>query len=294
MKEIKRFNNSGLSEFFGLGTDSDSFIFKSPDNVQFSYPEPHRKEMYSLGIITNGTAELRVGLNNYLVRSPGLIAIGPDEVRQWTLNQPDIKVTGLFFTEDFAISGLTDALFLKRLPFYQKTGHHVIPLAPKELSALKSLFQQIGKKHQSNDPNKMGSIQAILRVLLLEAINLQGISDPLDPGNHSQAHHVTARFKELLAERFAIHRSVSYYAEQLFITPKHLSQTIKEQTGKTAGKMIDELVCLEAKILLQIEELNISQVSQQLNFANPSFFSKFFRRSTGLSPQQYRHSLVQK
>ena len=294
MKGIKRFNNNGLSEILGLGADSGSFIFKSADNIQVSYPEPHRKEMYSLGIITGGTAELRVGLNNYSVQAPGLIAIGPDEVRQWTLNQPGIKITGLFFTEDFAISGLTDALFLKRLPFYQKSGHHVIPLNPKELSALKPLFQQIEKKHRSTDLNKMGSIQAILRVLLLESMTLQRISDQLDQGNLSQAHHVTIRFKELLAERFAAHRSVSYYAEQLFITPKHLSQTVKEQTGKTAGKMIDELVCLEAKILLQIEELNISQVSQQLNFANPSFFSKFFRRSTGLSPQQYRYNLLQK
>lgn len=112
MKAIKRFNSSGLSEIFGLAPSSGSFIFKPADNTQVSYPEPHRKEMFSLGSITSGSAELRVGLSNYQVQAPGLVAIGPDEVRQWVLNQSDIKITGLFFTDDFAIAGLADALFL--------------------------------------------------------------------------------------------------------------------------------------------------------------------------------------
>jgi AraC family transcriptional regulator, transcriptional activator of pobA len=242
MKEIKRFNNSGLSEYFGLGVNPGSFIFKEPGNIQVSFPEPHRKEMFSFGMITNGTVELRVGLNNYLVKAPGIIAIGPDEVRQWTVNQSDLKVTGLFFTEEFAVSGFTDALFLKRLPFYQKNGHHFIPLLPKEEGGLKLLFQQIREKHRSVTPNKLAGIQALLRVLLLEAVNLQGVNVQLDPGKRSQGHHLAERFRELLAERFSGQRSVSYYAEQLFISPKHLSQIVKEQTGKAARELIDEFV----------------------------------------------------
>jgi AraC family transcriptional regulator, transcriptional activator of pobA len=293
MAAIKRFNSSSLSEILGLAPSSGSFIFKPADHVRVSYPEPHRKEMFSLGLITGGTAKLKIDLDSYVVQAPGLVAIGPDDVRQWILNESDIKITGLFFTEDFAISGLSDALFLKRLTFYQKSGPHFIPLNPDELSALKFLFHQIGKKYRSIAPNKMESIQAMLRVLLLEVVNIQRMQVQHSGAKHLQAHYLTAKFEELLALHYERQRTVSYYAGQLFISPKHLSQTVKEQTGKTARELIDERVCLEAKILLQIEELNISQISQQLNFANPSFFGKFFKGGTGMGPQQYRSKLVQ-
>lgn len=72
MKEIKRYNGRGLSELFGLDGNSDPFIFKSADIIPVSSAEPHRKEMFSMGIITSGAAELKVGLNSYLVVAPAV------------------------------------------------------------------------------------------------------------------------------------------------------------------------------------------------------------------------------
>jgi AraC family transcriptional activator of pobA len=293
VKEIKRYSGRGLAEIFGLDRNSGSFICKSADLVAVRSSEPHRKEMFTLGIITSGAAELKVGLNNYRVKAPGLVAIGPDDVRQLIISCPDTKITGLFFTEDFVVSGLTEPLFLRCLPLYQKAGRHFISLNADELGILKLLFGQIENKYLSADRNKMEIIQAMLRLLLLEVKNLEEITIEHGLPKASRAHYLTSKFKELLLERFAMHRTVSYYADQLFVSPKHLSQTVKAQMGKTACELIDEVVCLEAKVLLQIEELIISQVSQQLNFADPSTFGKFFKRSIGMSPKNYRNKLAQ-
>ncbi len=86
-------------------------------------------------------------------------------------------------------------------------------------------------------------------------------------------------------------RSVTFYADKLFVTPKHLSAVLKEISEKTAGEWIDLRVILEAKLLLRSTGLNIQEISTKLNFANQSFFGKYFKHLTGMSPRDYRAKL---
>ncbi len=83
-------------------------------------------------------------------------------------------------------------------------------------------------------------------------------------------------------------RSVTYYAGKLCVSPKHLSTMVKEISGRTAGEWIDSYVILEAKLLLQNTGLTIQEVSTKLNFPNQSFFGKYFKHITGMSPRAFR------
>ena len=96
----------------------------------------------------------------------------------------------------------------------------------------------------------------------------------------------------LVEESFSKERSVNYYAEKLNITPKHLSAVAKETSGHTAGEWIDSYVILEAKMLLQNSEMSIQEISSRLNFANQSFFGKYFKHHTGVSPKAFRSSNI--
>lgn len=96
---------------------------------------------------------------------------------------------------------------------------------------------------------------------------------------------------QLLEENFKRERAVAFYAGKLFVTPKHLSAVLKEVSDKTAGEWIDQRVILEAKVLLRSTGLNIQEISAMLNFANQSFFGKYFRHLTGMSPRDYRSKL---
>ena len=84
---------------------------------------------------------------------------------------------------------------------------------------------------------------------------------------------------------------MNFYAEKLFVTPKHLSAVLKEISGKTAGEWIDHRVILEAKLLLRTTGMNIQEISVALNFSNQSFFGKYFKHLTGLSPREYRNRI---
>lgn len=86
-------------------------------------------------------------------------------------------------------------------------------------------------------------------------------------------------------------RKVLYYADRLHLSASYLSTVVKRISGKTAAEWIDDYVVLEAKALLKSTKLTIQQISDELNFPSQSFFGKYFKRITGLSPKEYREKI---
>lgn len=79
-----------------------------------------------------------------------------------------------------------------------------------------------------------------------------------------------------------------FYDKKLCLTPKYLSSTIKEVSGKLAGDWIDNYVIIEAKALLISTNLTVQEICYELNFSTPSSFTRFFKRITGMSPRKFR------
>lgn len=97
-------------------------------------------------------------------------------------------------------------------------------------------------------------------------------------------------FIEELSHHFRQERSVGFYAERLHLTPKYLTTLLRTTTGRTASEWIDEYVVLEAKNLLKYSTMNIQEVAYYLHFPNQSFFGKYFKQHTGMTPSAYRSS----
>ena len=97
-------------------------------------------------------------------------------------------------------------------------------------------------------------------------------------------------FIEELSKNYTRERSVGLYAERLHLTPKYLTTLLRTTTGRTASEWIDEYVILEAKNLLKFSSMNIQEVAYYLHFPNQSFFGKYFRHHTGMTPSAYRSS----
>ena len=104
-----------------------------------------------------------------------------------------------------------------------------------------------------------------------------------------KSHILLKRFYLLVEESFQKNLSLSDYASFLAVTPNHLTQTVKQLTGKTSTQIIIQKQILETKRLLLHTNLNVSQIAAQLNFEDQSYFSKFFKRETQLTPLEYRN-----
>ena len=81
---------------------------------------------------------------------------------------------------------------------------------------------------------------------------------------------------------------MEYYAKHLGITPKYLSLICKKRVGKNASKVIDGAVINKAKELLTQSGLSVQEVAERLNFVSQSFFGKYFKQRTGVSPSRYK------
>ena len=84
------------------------------------------------------------------------------------------------------------------------------------------------------------------------------------------------------------HREVMFYAEQMCVSPSYLSTVVKQKTGKPALQWIIDLVINEAKQELKYSSWSIKEISVNLSFSTQSFFGKYFKKYTGISPKVYR------
>ena len=97
-----------------------------------------------------------------------------------------------------------------------------------------------------------------------------------------------SQFMNILGKHYTQERSVGFYAGQLNLTPKYLTTLIRKTSGRTAVEWIDDYVVLEAKNLLKYSTMSIQEIAYYLNFSNQSFFGKYFKSHTGMTPSAYR------
>lgn len=111
------------------------------------------------------------------------------------------------------------------------------------------------------------------------------------PEGLSRQEEIFKRFIHLVLKHCTRQREVSFYAAELFITPRYLSSVVQHVTGTTAKSIIDRHVILEIKALLQSTHLSIQEIANQLQFPDQSFFGRYFKKHTGISPMHYKRNL---
>lgn len=108
------------------------------------------------------------------------------------------------------------------------------------------------------------------------------------PTRLSRQEEVFRCFIALVSEHNRSERTIGFYAGKLCLTPHYLSTLIRETSGQTVMQWINQAIVLEAKVLLRHSDLLVFQIADELNFPTPSFFSKFFKRMTGMTPVEYQ------
>ena len=95
-------------------------------------------------------------------------------------------------------------------------------------------------------------------------------------------------FKKTLMENYRQHHDIGFYAESLHISTTYLSRIVKHITGHTVRFHISELLCADARKLLECTDLDIKEIAEKLGFSDQSVFGKFFVKKTGVSPMKFR------
>lgn len=262
------------------------YLFVSSGNSPY-HEEPYRAESYAIVYIKEGGVKLNAGLASWDVQAPSIITLGQSVIRYFTKNSESLKMDVIFFKDSFLLERHTDHFFLSRYDFFENDDLHVLPLDEAGAEKFKKIYELIQLTQSGSGYNQAEIVRAYIFALIfdVDAWHWQHLSKT---SSSVKSHPLFEKFRHLLSKNYKQQRKLEFYAEHLHLTSKSLSAAIKKQTGRSAGKWIDDAIILEAKVLLQNKSLSVSQISGMLNFSDLSVFGKFFRAVTGMSPVEYR------
>ncbi|NDV64394.1 AraC family transcriptional regulator [Bacteroides sp. 224] len=275
------------SQRFASIQDNDFIIFNDLKSMPL-YEAPTRMETSVVSICTNGYTRITINMQEYYISSGTLLIIFPDQIMQSLEISDDFQ--GVFIAVSKKLSDEVYPKLKVILPlFFYTKEYPCINLSGEEVGSLMNYYDLFwGKIKRENSYYSKEIIQGILVSMFYEIYDLYRRRVPRKSEKRNRKEVLFDQFMRLLSESYRKERSVNFYAKELFLTPKHLSSVVKEVSGKTAGEWIDVFVIFEAKSLLKSSQKNIQEISDELNFANQSFFGKYFKHYTGMSPKEYR------
>lgn len=272
--------------------DNDIALFDTESVTSLYNDGPSKLEVVSIGLCLEGSTRFNISLREFELIPGRMVIALPNQIiehRQFSAN-----FRGIFFAvsknllESLPKVGnvLSFFFFLKDYPCFDLNLH--------EQEMIKEYHAFIRKRlRNKEDMYRREVVMGLMQGFFFELCNIFNSYAPDSSAvvkSKSRKEYIFERFYESLIQSYQSERSVKFYADQLCLTPKHLSGVVKEISGKTVGEWIDELVILEAKALLNSSSMNIQEIADRLNFANQSFFGKYFKHYTGMSPKEYRKS----
>ena len=159
-----------------------------------------------------------------------------------------------------------------------------------ELAQLFSMILRRIDKQETNEP------KTVLQNLSCAVVGI--ISDSMQEiiGQKSQIKRhleITLAFKELFSEEKQINRNISYYAEALHISPVYLNEVIKDITGTSVSKYVQNELMLRAKRMLAHTTLRISEISALLGIDDCAYFTRLFTKTVGINPTCFRKKYLE-
>lgn len=250
---------------------------------------PLRLDALILILCTEGTGKIGIDLREYDVQKNTLIVVQPQNYIYLSDISGDCRANVVccsrYIIEE-VLPRLTDLLPL----IIHHRSEPVIYLKPHDAESLNGFFRFLKEKISGpRTPFLKQKLQCVLQAALFEMMDIEMTSNNLSRELKTRKEEIMAKFILAISENFRTHRRVTFYAERLCITPKHLSTVVKEISGRTAGEWIENYVMIEAKVLLKSTDLTIQEIASRLNFTNQSFFGKYFKHQTGMSPTEFRH-----
>ncbi len=257
-------------------------------NRHFSVKYPHRHDFFEVLYLLKGSGYHVIDGNKYEIKPPCIFFMSPGQAHKLELSN-DIEGYIFIFASDFYLLNRSNQNSLIEFPFFYTLHQDNPPLLlenENDIRFLETLFRQsISETKQSGDFT-IELVRSILDLILTTCASRYEVNESML--NKGKGQILVKRFFHLIEENNQKNLSLSDYARMIGITPNHLTQTVKQLTGKTSSQIIKSKQLLEIKRLLVHTNMNASEIAYQLNFEDQSYFTKFFRRETGITPLQYR------
>ena len=257
----------------------------TPDDKEQNKPEnsdAHRDDHYIFFLLTNGSGQLMVDLQDIVLTAGQLYYVLPSQVHYQIKSD---RAGGWFLAIDTSLipADFRD-VFENPLNFNapRSLTHHEL----KQYSTLLNLLRDQYIERQ-DDHYYLPIIHTLVQSFLAMAASTYHTAETTE-NKYTRSVELTRQFKDLLAVNSRTIKSPSAYASKLNVSLGYLNETIKKVTGSTVSYWIQQEVFNEAKRLLYHSDDDIKQIAHQLGYTDYAYFSRFFRKSAGISPLKFR------
>ncbi len=241
-----------------------------------------------MAMCKKGKAQYSIDTRQQVVKPGDLMFVSERHVIDNYEASPDFECLCIMLTTEYYHGFVQDVKNVSSLLLFSM-NNPVVPLTNKEIQVFTNYFETIREKMADTSHHyRSPLIKALLLAMFYDMSNVIYRVERQGNRKHTRAEAIFAHFIRLLEDNFRTQHRVSWYAEQLCITPKYLSEIVKKISLRTPNEWIDSYVILEARVLLKNTTKSIKEITDELNFPNQSFLGKYFKEHVGVSPSEYR------
>lgn len=271
-------------------------VFVRLRNVRQSISEglqyPARIESFVVLYCARGTLSFTSHLQSFEMVENTLFPIA-NTMLQFKDCSSDCELYALAFSQNFAAQMNVDVCHLLPImsDFNSNSKVYKVPNDSREVierSFNRILECKLEMEHLQTPYADMSIAHFFAAMFYANLCTMTAEVEPVYDDTKNRSKEYFVRLLQLLGEHYKTERSVEFYAEKMRLTPKHLSRSIRNYSGRSVHQWIDAFVVQEIKNLLKHSTLSVQQISYELQFSNPSFMGQYFKRVTGKTPGEYR------
>lgn len=274
------------------------FRFKNSEGKQKELPvslpitplptdAPHRHTYYEILFIEEGIGFHEIDFHSYNIQGAGLHFLTPGQVHLLTFST-SFQGYIVAFSEDFYTFYNPVNPSLSQLPFFQPARRQpIITLSESEKRYFHNIMENMVSDHLTAETDQT-MIGKYLGLMLQKCSSLAPKNIQPAESAMQTVPELVGRFQELVEKNFRQMHEVQQYAQELSVSPDYLSKIIKKYLGTPSQEYILDKLLLEAKRLLVFTNLSSKEIGYHIHMDDPSYFSRIFKKKTGLTPNEYR------
>lgn len=282
--------------------DNDFVIINSLEGTEvYSNDNAVRLDCLLITVCMEGHIQLDINLKTYQLQKGDVLLGLPGTFISHAMVSPRYKVKFIGFSTRFLQrifkmerTTWNTAIHIHNNPVIKNAGDETPTKAFELYRDLIMTKLDEGNQHSYHRDAVRYLFSALLCEVMGKMEQMSAVRESAsDTENIKLKDHILRRFMQLLSEDNGMHRSVSYFANELCYTPKYLSQIVRQACGKTPLELINESVIEHIKYRLKRSDKSIKEIAEEFDFPNQSFFGKYVKAHLGMTPVSYRNSLTE-
>ena len=237
-------------------------------------------------ILRKGWTRPIVNLQPQYYEAGDLVFLGRDGIIQIENFSDDLDGFGISMTDNL-FHLVVGNLIPKAFDGHLRNFH--FHLSPTDMDFLDRLHQLIFENSQGENSSTQASLH-LTSSFLWYIDHLWGNHEATERQSFSREQRLFHDFIQLVNQHAPQQHNIDFYAEHLFLSPRYMSTIVKKVSGRAAKEWIDEAIVARIKVELRHTDKQVTQICDEMNFPNASFFSKYFKRLTGMTPMEYKMS----